>query len=388
MDATPILSHDATGPQAGMRVLVAPSAFKGSLSSTQAAEAMSAGVHAALPGAVVDVVLMADGGDGSIDALVRAGFTAHEVEARGPTLVPGQSAIAVTGARAAVELASTCGLTRLPGGRLEPLASSTHGLGDAIRAALDLGIDELLLCVGGSASTDGGAGMLQALGAVLLDATGRPVQACGGTLGHIASLDLSRLDARLAGCRVTVATDVSSPLTGNTGAAAVFGPQKGASPAQVRALEEATVSWAGVLAGIAGRDVAGVSGSGAAGGTAAAALAVLGAEIAPGAEAIAEATGLRAAVARASLVVTGEGSFDEQSLLGKGPSLVLRWAGEAARPAALVCGSIGLPADRVRAAGATAWAALDDGADLPDAISRAAQLLPAATARAVASAVG
>ncbi|MHB1166423.1 MAG: glycerate kinase [Candidatus Nanopelagicales bacterium] len=388
MDATPILSHGATGAQPGMRVLVAPSTFKGSLSSAQAAAAMDAGVRAALPDASVDVVLMADGGDGSVDALVRAGYTPHLVEVRGPTRVPGQAVIAASGRTAAVELAGACGLARLPGGRLEPLASSTHGLGDAIRGALDLGIHDLLLCVGGSASTDGGAGMLEALGAVLLDTDGRPVEACGATLARVASVDLARLDERLARCRITVATDVSSPLTGTTGAASVFGPQKGASPAQVRALEEGIQSWAAVLAGVAHRDVAGVPGAGAAGGTAAAAMAVLDAAVAPGAEAIAEATGLRAAVGRADLVVTGEGRFDEQSLLGKGPSLVLRWAGDASRPAVLVCGSIALPAERLRAAGATAWAALDADADIPDAMTRAAQLLPVATAGAVAAAVG
>ncbi len=324
------------------RIVLAPNAFKGTLSAEGAAAAMAAGVRDALPAADVLLRPLADGGDGSLDALVSAGFTRHPVTTRGPTGAPVESSFVIRDRVAVVELADSCGLARLPAGRPEPMTSNTAGLGDAISAALDSGADELVICVGGSASTDGGAGLLTSLGAVLRDARGEAVRPGGGSLGSIVDIDLSGLDPRLAGVRIIVATDVTSPLLGPAGAAAVFAPQKGADAAQVEQLEAGLTSWSQKLARVTGVDARMVPGSGAAGGTAFAAITTLDAPVVSGAQFIASAIGLADAMTDADLVITGEGALDLQSALGKGTGFVAHLAGELGVPCIAVCGRVDL----------------------------------------------
>ena len=387
----PIQSH-AEGPSRGPAddgpadptVLVAPSAFKGTLTARAAAEAMAAGVRDAIPDARCRLRPVADGGDGSLDALEAAGFERRRARTRGPTGEPVASSIAVRGKVAVVELAASCGLVLLPGGALQPMRSSSTGLGDAIVAALDTGAIELVVCIGGSASTDGGTGMLQALGARLLDDAGRELRASGEALAAIRDLDLSELDPRLRGIRVTVATDVTSPLLGPAGAARVFAPQKGASQTQVAALEAGLASWAGLLARATGTAVADVAGAGAAGGVGAACIAALGARVVSGAGFILDAIDLDGAAAGADLVLTGEGRLDEQSGLGKGTGAVARVASRRGIPVVAVCGQVALDARAIGDLGLASAIALTQAPVVPGTTPDAVGQVRAATATAVA----
>jgi glycerate kinase len=354
------------------------------MTAAAAAEAMTLGVRDALPTAHVMRIPLADGGDGSLDAVISAGFTRRAVSTRGPTGEPIESSFAVRGRTAVVELAGSCGLTLLPGAVPAPLDSSTVGLGDAITAALGCDVDEIVVCLGGSASTDGGVGLLTALGAVARDRAGEPVVPGGRHLGRIATLDLTGLDPRVAGVRFTAATDVTSPLLGPEGAAAVFAPQKGADPDEVRLLEAGLSDWAQVLARATGVDARSVPGAGAAGGTTVAIIAALGGQVTSGARFIAEAVGLDAALDDADVVLTGEGRLDGQSLLGKGVAAVATAAVRRALPVIAICGSVTLTADELARAGVLLAVALDDHAPSGlDAMRDAAELVRITTAGAL-----
>jgi glycerate kinase len=373
-------------PEAALRVVVAPNAFKGSLSAPEAAGAMAAGVRAAVPDAECLLRPMADGGDGSVEAFISSGYVRRPVTTRGPTGRAVNASWATDGPTAVVEVASTCGLGLLPGGEPAPMTSTTEGLGDAIRAALDDGAARIIVCLGGSASTDGGTGLLVALGARLLDAHGAAVPPGGGSLARIASLDLSLLDTRLRDVAITIAADVTSPLHGPHGAAFVFAPQKGATPPEVSWLDAGLRSWGDVLARTTGTDVSAMPGAGAAGGAGAALLAACGASMSPGAALIAELVDLDEAIASARLVLTGEGRLDSQSALGKGAVAVATRARARGVPVLAVCGVIALDDVSLRAAGFDAWQDCASRADDPDqAIARAAELVSAATAAAVRS---
>ena len=237
----------------GTRVLLAPDKFKGCLTAVEVADALAAGLLRARPALEVVRLPVADGGDGTVAAALTAGYAAVEAPAEGPTGEPRTAVYARQGDRAVVELAAVVGLDLLPGGRPDPLAASTYGLGLVLRHALDAGVREIVLGLGGSASTDGGAGLVQALGARLLDREGHELPRGGSALARLATLDLTALRSRLAGVRVLVASDVTSPLLGPDGAAAVFGPQKGATPADVALLEQALTTWAAVVARATGR---------------------------------------------------------------------------------------------------------------------------------------
>lgn len=338
-----------------IHVVLAPNAFKGTLTPGEAARAMAAGVHAVMPDAKTSLVPMADGGDGSLDAFVEAGFTRHDIQARDSSGSWHRTEIALQGSRAVVELAGICGIA-LPGAHpLRPMDASTLGVGDAVRAARDAGATSIALCLGGSASTDGGAGMLVALGAVLRDARGRPISPSGRDLGRVTHLDLAGLDPRLRDCDITVLADVSIPLHGPGGAAHVFAAQKGATPEQVEALDAGLERWGAVLESVAHRRVADMPGAGAAGGTTAAAIAVLDAEIRYGAQEVAELVGLPAAIASADLVITGEGRFDDQSLRGKGCGQVVELARAAGVPVLAVCGQVSIDAQAADVPGLTTW---------------------------------
>jgi len=334
-----------------MRVVVAPDKFEGSLSAVQAAQAIEAGLRRARPDAEVVRLPLGDGGAGTLEALVAVGFERVPVQATGPTGEPVAAAIATGGGRAFVEMAEASGLKRLPGGRRAPLEATTYGTGELVRAALDGGAREVVLGIGGSATTDGGAGMAAALGARLLDRDGADLPPGGAALLRLARIDVSGLDPRLAGARVTVACDVDNPLVGPAGAAAVYGPQKGAGPDDVLLLDSALRRFARVLADDLGLDLAATPGAGAAGGLGAGAIAFLGAELRAGIELVLELVGFDRAVAGADLVVTGEGKLDAQSLRGKAPVGVALAAAAHGVPVVALAGAVELADRELRAAG-------------------------------------
>lgn len=346
-------------PPVQPHILVASDKFKGSLTAAEVAAAVGAGVRRVLPGALVEAAPVADGGDGTLAAAEAAGFVLVPVTVAGPTGEPVRTAYARRGDLAVVELADAAGLLRLPGDP-DPMRASSRGAGEALAAAIDAGCREIVLGIGGSASTDGGAGLLRGLGARLLTADGEEVADGGGSLGDVARLDLDALRGRLDGVSVTVACDVDNPLTGPRGAAAVYGPQKGATPDQVRRLDAALGHWADLLAATTGTDVRDHPGAGAAGGVGFAALAVLGAELRSGIELVLDLVGFHEKLTGADLVVTGEGALDEQTLHGKAPAGVAAAAGRAGVPVVAVCGVNRLDPARMRAAGIGAAYALAD----------------------------
>ena len=359
-----------------MKIVVAPDKFKGSLPATQVAAAIAVGLHAGLPGAEIVTIPVADGGEGTVDAAVAAGFERVPVTAAGPAGDPVRASYARRGEVAVVELAGVCGLARLPAGRPAPLTASSFGAGEVLRAVLEAGARRIVLGVGGSASTDGGAGLLQALGARVLDTSGEPVRPGGAGLRVVVTLDLTRLHRALYPADIILAADVDNPLTGPDGAAEVYGPQKGASPAEVALLDEGLRRWAAVVAAAVGRDWSRAPGAGAAGGVGFGALAVLGATRRPGIELVLDLTGFETALDGADLVITGEGSLDAQSLAGKTPVGVARAAARRGIGVIAVAGRSTLTEAELAAAGIAAVYALSDlEPDLERCRAEAARLL-------------
>ena len=360
-----------------MRVVVSPDKFKGCLTAAQVTDAVANGLLEERPDLQITRLPVADGGDGTVAAALSRGFDEVTMSAAGPTGVTGQVSYARQGQRAVIELAAICGLDRLPNGRPDALGASTYGLGEVIGHAIGQGAREVVLGIGGSASTDGGAGMAQALGARLFDASGAQLAHGGAALRSLDSLDVAGLRERMAGVRVLVASDVDNPLLGPRGAAAVFGPQKGASADDVRLLEDGLTRWAGVVkAAVVDHDYADHPGAGAAGGTGFAALALLDAELRSGIELILELLRFDEAVAGADLVVTGEGSLDAQSLAGKAPIGVAQAAAGVGVDVVAVAGRTQLSPDRLRAAGIKAAYPLSDlEPDPVRSIANAASLL-------------
>jgi glycerate kinase len=340
-------AEGARGGAAG-HVLVAPDKFKGSATASEVAARLASGLRAG--GAVAVELPGADGGDGTLDAAVAAGYRRVPVEVSGPTGARVRSAVALRDGTAVVELAAASGLVLLPAGP-DPLGASSRGTGE-----LDAGATRIVLGVGGSASTDGGTGMLAALGARFLDGTGADLPDGGGALTRLATVDLSGLDPRLAAAEITLACDVDNPLSGPAGAAAVYGPQKGASATDVALLEQGLARLADLVDPAAARR----PGAGAAGGVGFAALAVLGARMRPGIEVVLDVVGFADALAHADLVVTGEGRLDAQTLHGKAPAGVAAAARAAGVPVVAVCGVRDLDDDRLWAAGFAAAHALTE----------------------------
>ncbi|TDD41820.1 glycerate kinase [Saccharopolyspora elongata] len=341
-------------------VLIAPDKFKGSLTAPQVAEAVAAGLRRARPDAQVRLAPVADGGDGTVQAALASGYAPIPVRVAGPVGEPVDTEIAISGDTAVVELASASGLALLDPEELAPLAASSEGTGEAILMALDAGARTVVLGVGGSASTDGGAGMLTVLGARVLDAADNPLPPGGGPLSRVATVDLSGLDPRLAETEFILASDVDNPLLGERGAAHVYGPQKGADPEQVRFLDEALGNWSRAVLAAGGRDVAEQPGAGAAGGVGYGALAVLGARMRPGVDVILELIDFDRQLEGAGLVIIGEGAIDEQTLHGKGPAGVAARAREAGVPVVAIAGRCDLTPERLREAGVEAAYALTD----------------------------
>lgn len=341
------------GENVTLRVLIAADKFKGSLTAVQVAERVTAGLRRVVPDLEVESLPVADGGDGTVAAAVAAGFERREVPVAGPLGQEITAVFAVRGDTAVVEMAEASGLQRLPAGVFAPLTASTYGSGELLRAALDAGARTIVFGVGGSATTDGGAGMLSALGARFLDADGEPVAPGGGGLADLASADLSGLDPRLADIEFVLASDVDNPLTGPKGAPAVYGPQKGAAPDDVEALDSALAHYAKVLEESLGAKAAGYAaspGAGAAGGIGYGAL-LVGARFRPGIEVMLDVLGFAPALERADLVITGEGSLDEQTLHGKAPAGVAAAARAKNKEVIAVCGRLALPPEALGRAG-------------------------------------
>lgn len=335
-------------------MLVAADKFKGSLTAVQVAERVTAGLRRVVPELEVETLPVADGGDGTVAAAVAAGFERREVRVTGPLGEPVTAAFALRDKTAVVEMAEASGLQLLPRGVFAPLTATTYGSGELLRAALDAGATTIVFGVGGSATTDGGAGMLAALGAVFLDAAGAPVAPGGGPLRDLATADLSGLDPRFASVDLVLASDVDNPLTGPKGAPAVYGPQKGASPEDVETLDAALSHFVTVLEKAIGpkaSECAVAPGAGGAGGIGYGALVGLDARFRPGIELMLDVLGFAPALERATLVITGEGSLDEQTLHGKAPAGVASAARAAGKEVVAVCGRLALAPERLGMAG-------------------------------------
>ena len=327
-----------------MKIVICPDSFKESLPASAAAQAIAEGVREVWPDADCVCLPLADGGEGTLDALVSAtGGQLLTRQVQGPLGAPVNARFAVLGdgKTALIEMAEAAGLPLLSPAQRDPLRTSTYGVGELIAAALDLGVTRILLGLGGSATQDGGAGMLQALGARLLDAQGQPLPPGGAALRQLAQLHLDGLDPRLARVTVEVACDVDHPLCGPRGSSAVFAPQKGADAAGVALLDAALAHWGAQLAQATGRQVAELPGAGAAGGMGAAALAVFAARLRPGIDWVMDALDFNAALHGADWVISGEGRADGQSAGGKVISGVARRAQAAGVPLLVLAGSLG-----------------------------------------------
>ena len=368
-----------------MRIVVAPQEFKGSLTAVEAVAAMRAGIQRILPDAEIDAAPLADGGPGTVEAVVTAAsgrYSYSRVEGPLGEVVNARWGRIDGGATAIIEMAAASGLLLVPPARRDPRRASTAGSGELLRAALDAGVQSVLLGVGGSATNDGGAGLAVALGARFLDDDGHPLPPGGAALARLARIDRAGLAPRLRETEVVVLADVRNPLLGPDGASAVYGPQKGADSAAVAELERALTNYADIVARDLGVAIATVPGGGAAGGLAAGLVAFAGARIEPGVERIAEAVRLAPRVARADLVITGEGRLDLQSTFGKTVAGVAALAAAAGRPCLAVAGATSDEAIVRALPGLGDFeAAAPAGRPLAEAMADATPLLAAATER-------
>lgn len=321
-----------------MKIVIAPDSFKGSATSTEIASWLETGIKSVIPECETIIIPIGDGGEGTLAALLHAGFSSQSHLVTGPSGNKVLADIATKGEIAVVELAQASGLSQLLDGQLLPLTATSYGTGELIKFALDGGAKQIILAVGGSATTDAGAGALQALGAKLLQGDGKEIAFGGAALIHCASIDLSQLDSRIARTRFILASDVTNPLLGPTGTAAIYSPQKGANHTEVALLESGISNFAELV----GRERATTPGAGAAGGVGFMAYTFLNAQTASGIETVLRLVNFRERISNADLIITGEGKFDSQSLSGKAPLGVYQMANEQDIPIALVCGQIKL----------------------------------------------
>jgi glycerate kinase len=337
-----------------MKIVLAPDSFKGSLSARDAAEALAKGFRRVFPNAEYALIPMADGGEGTVEALVDATNGKHvPVTVTGPTGRPVRAAFGLLGdgETAAIEMASASGLPLLSIGERNPLTTTTFGTGELIRAALDAGAKRLIVGIGGSATNDGGAGVAEALGARFLDRNGNALPRGGGSLGELFRIDLTGFDRRVRDVTVLVACDVDNPLTGARGASAVFGPQKGATPAMVRTLDHNLAHYADVLKRDLGKDVERVPGAGAAGGLGAGLLAFMNAELRRGVDIVLDTVRFDDHLDGAAFVVTGEGELNRTTAYGKTPMGVAQAAKRRGLPVFAVAGTIAADATGLHSVG-------------------------------------
>lgn len=365
-----------------MKILVAPDSFKSSLFASQVAVAMEEGIRAVLPQVQVTRLPLSDGGEGLVDALVSASggeFVTEEVT--DPLGRPVSSYWGLMGDKktAVIEMAAASGLPLLDENERNPMVTTTYGTGQLIKAALDRGCRKLIIGIGGSATNDGGGGMAQALGASLVDEEGRELPFGGGYLHKLRKIDLSGMDSRLKNTRIRVACDVNNPLTGSRGASSVYGPQKGATPDMVEKLDRALKHYAQVIYRDLGIDVENVPGSGAAGGLGAGLMAFLNGELTPGIELVMEAVGLEKELKNCSLILTGEGELDAQSIYGKVPVGVARAAKKENVPVVVLAGSVAEDLEMIHREGITAcFSIINQPMTLEDAMQKTADLVKTA----------
>jgi len=359
-----------------MKIVIAPDSYKESLSAMEVATQIEAGFREIFPDAEYVKLPVADGGEGTVDAMVDAtNGRKISLSVTGPLGSPVHAEFGLLGNGhcAVIEMAAASGLECLPIENRNPLVTTTFGTGELILAALDLGVTDFIIGLGGSATNDGGAGMIEALGVSLYDTNRQPIGRGGQCLSGLVSIDLSGMDPRLAECRFTVACDVTNPLTGSQGASAVFGPQKGATPDMVSLLDNNLKHYADVIRRQLGKNVEQTAGAGAAGGLGAAFLAFLNAELCPGIEIVTKAVGLDAAVKDADLVITGEGRIDSQSVKGKVPIGVARVAKRYQKPVIGIAGSLSQDVDIVYEHGLDAvFSVLNKVCSLDEALADAA----------------
>ncbi|WP_455597573.1 glycerate kinase, partial [Acinetobacter pecorum] len=325
--------------------VLAPDAFKESMSAEQACQAMQRGIQKVIPDACIIQVPMADGGEGTVDALISS-LRGQQIpcEVTGP--LPEQRihtywGLMDAGQTAVIEMAKANGIHLLPPSQRNPMLTSTYGTGEMIKQALDLGVKKIIIGLGGSITNDAGAGMAQALGVRFLNHVGEPIQVCGGNLDLVKSMDLSGLDPRLADTEIIIASDVNNPLRGPHGASIIFGPQKGAMPEMVKQLDQNLGHFADVVAGQIGRDHRHVAGAGAAGGLGFGLMAFTAASIRSGVELMIEQVKLSEKIAQADYVLTGEGKIDSQTSLGKTPFGVAQLARQFNKPVIAFAGLVG-----------------------------------------------
>ena len=369
-----------------MKIVIAPQTFKGSISALAAARAIRDGVSRAVPHADIALVPVADGGDGTLETLVEgSGGDIRPIEVTGPL---GERRPAEWGAMgdrrtAVIEMARTSGLALVPNADRNPLLATTFGLGETIAAALDAGFRRFIIGIGGSATNDAGAGMAQALGVRLLNSAGADLPHGGAALANLHAIDMTGLDARIPNCEILVACDVNNPLTGPTGASAIYGPQKGATPQMVAQLDAALAHFARIALRDIGADISQVPGAGAAGGLGGGLIAFTNAQLMAGVDIVLDTVNLDAHLHDADLVITGEGSIDHSTIYNKAPVGVAARAKQRGIPVIAIAGSLGGGYQDVREHGIDALTAITTAPmTLDEASARAAELIAAAAEQA------
>ena len=369
-----------------MKIVLAPNAYKGSLTAVRAAQVMAVAVRRVFPAAQIVELPVADGGDGTLETLVSAtGGDYVSIRVRGPLgneinsrygLLPDNTAV--------IEMAEASGLRLISDDQRNPMQTTTYGTGQLIKAALDRGVEKIIIGVGGSATVDGGIGMAQALGAALLNASDNPIGYGGDGLRSLHHINVSALHPRVKSTDFIIASDVTNPLTGPNGAAAVFGPQKGATPDMVNVLDAALTHYAQLIERDLGKSVADLPGSGAAGGLGASLVAFLDARLVSGADAVLDALNADSHLTDADLVITGEGQIDAQTIYGKAPIGVAKRAKQFGVPVIAIAGNISDDADAVYEYGIDGLVSMMSGPmSLANAMTHAADLLERATERAL-----
>jgi glycerate 2-kinase len=371
--------HSQTRAKRPLKILVAPNAFKESLSAMEAVEAISQGILRVLPDAQIIKIPIADGGDGTLEAVV-AGTRGEIYRAKvlDPLGRPITAEYGITGDEktAIVEMSRASGLALVPPRKRNPMRTTSYGTGELIKAALRRRVQNILLGIGGSATVDGGVGALQALGVDFIDEKGQPVAPGGEGLLSLNHIDLKRLDPHLRQVRLLVACDVDNPLTGPKGSAAVFGPQKGATPDMVKKLDKALARLAELIRTLTGEDVAGIPGAGAAGGIAGSFKGLLGAQLRPGSDLVFDLLKVKSVLPKVDLVITGEGRIDFQTPFGKGPGMLAKLAKRHAIPVVGIAGAVAEPIDELFHQGFTAiFSIVNRPMELEFAMQNAASLM-------------